>query len=878
MPLFEIETPDGSFEVEAPDEMSAVSAISQLGKGRGHDVPEFRPIGVEGYDPITGEVDNAVPSRIGAVLSSTLEGIPIAGPILQRGVENTAAGIGALLSGKPQRQVRSEMGEMVDKSQSAYPYSAAAGNVAGAILGTVPMIAAAPAAFGVGMSLPAATAASAISGAAIGGTDAAVRSGGDLDAVRSGAMWGGGFGLVGPTAGKLVGNAVGSIASRLKSPSGISAPSGAQRAIARAAASDSIDDVTGRLASSGDAAMPMDLGPNLQRQAGALAAIPGKGQEIIRSAIAGRQQGAGSRIAAALDDALGQSVDTLAVADDIIARRSASAKPLYDVALAKTVPFTPELKQLISRPSLARALKKAQALSADEGIAMKVASQAPSGKPSMSAADALAKLNRKVSGQERRAVSALAPSAGKRPPAPMRLSDFVAAQGGILDHAGEAAAVAGGAKSRFGRIVRPDAKRSLDYMREAAEEAGYLGGYTQDEFGRASVDDFLRALDDDLRSAPVYAQENMTEAGALEVWEAAQAGRNSVRNSADRVGQEIEGSVADDVFERATRLVGDGVDPDDALRTAIADDIAENGIAPQEVPAGWFAEVSDDGMVKVRRPPTTRDLHYTKMALDDMIQVAKQGGNGNEARVYTQLKEQLLGMMDSAVPEYASARKAFSGPSAVLDAIEDGKTVFSRKVSPSQLLRDMAKMNVAEREAFQQGARASVADIMGTARNDALAARNAFSSGYNKEKLELIVGKENATKMLRAIDNEALFTRTRDVVTGNSETAARLAAMQEVGAGSRSPGIIKNAANMRFGDVLTGLGDKVFGAAKTAAQSKLNAELAQILTGKGSIGEALKVSRAAQARGEITAAQARQIANAILLAASPSRNALMVSP
>ena len=58
----------------------------------------------------------------------------------------------------------------------------------------------------------------------------------------------------------------------------------------------------------------------------------------------------------------------------------------------------------------------------------------------------------------------------------------------------------------------------------------------------------------------------------------------------------------------------------------------------------------------------------------------------------------------------------------------------------------------------------------------------------------------------------------------------------------------------------------------------LNEELARILTSSGSIGEALKVSQAAQARGEITAAQARLIANSILQAASPSRNALVTSP
>ena len=664
MPVFEIETPAGSFEVEAPDEATALKAVQQFATPRrGHNAPEFQPIGVEGYDPTTGEVTKPNGSGVEAALSSTLEGIPVAGPILQSGVENAAAGIGSAISGKPFSQVRSEMGDIVDKSQEDHPYITAAGNVGGAVLGTIPMVMAAPGAFGVGMSLPAATAMGGVSGAALGGADAAVRSGGDAKEALKGAAWGGVLGAVAPTAGKLIGSAVGSIANRVRAP-GVQTPTGAQRAISRAAGSDAIDDVAARLADAGDAAMPMDLGPNLQRQAGALAATPGRGQEIIRSAVAQRQQGAGSRIMSALDDALGGPIDTLAAADDIIAKRSAAAKPLYDAAYKKPVPFTRELEDLLKRPTISKALSRAQTLAADEGI-----------------------------------------------PSPQ-----------------------------------------------------------------------------------------------------------------------------------------------------------------------WFASIADDGTVAIKNVPDVRQLDLTKRALDDMISAAQRGGSNNEARIFTNLKEQLVKMVDDAVPEYAAARKAFSGPASILDAMEQGSTLFSRQTTPAQILRDMAKMDKAQREAFQQGARAQVADIMGTARNDALAARNAFSSGYNKEKLELVVGKEKAGKLLGALDNEALFTRTRDVVTGNSETAARIAAQQEVGAGAKSPGLFRNAANMRFGDVVAGLGDKVFGSMRTAAQDKLNEELARILTSSGSIGEALKVSQAAQARGEITAAQARLIANSILQAASPSRNAMVISP
>lgn len=98
--------------------------------------------------------------------------------------------------------------------------------------------------------------------------------------------------------------------------------------------------------------------------------LPGR-DRIVRDAIATRQAGSGGRVAGALDDALGQPIDTVSLADDIIAKRSAAAKPLYDAAYSKPIPFTTELETLLGRPSVAKALSKAKGLAADEGIPSK---------------------------------------------------------------------------------------------------------------------------------------------------------------------------------------------------------------------------------------------------------------------------------------------------------------------------------------------------------------------------------------------------------------------------------------------------------------------------------------------------------------------------
>ncbi len=610
--------------------------------------PEFDGSQIPGYDPTTGLVEREPASDpITSGLTGIVEGLPVIGAPLQEGAEMASAGIGSMLTGVPYEQVRREIGQDVDASHEQYPGTRLAGNVTGAIGGTVPLVMAAPGAFGVtGGGLLSRSLASGATSTGLGAADAAVRSGGDVDAVKRGAMWGGAFGAAAPGLGRLAGKGVNAITSRFRG-----APSGAARVFNRAVSADAIDDFPAKLAQMGDDALPMDLGPNLQRQAGALAATPGRGQEIVRGAIAQRQAGSGTRVTGALDDALGGPVDTVALADDIIVRRAAASKPLYDAAYSKPVPFSRKLEQLLKRPAMKRALSKAQRLAADEGVSSKQ----------------------------------------------------------------------------------------------------------------------------------------------------------------------------------------------------------------------WFANVADDGKVTIRNVPDVRQLDLTKRALDDMISAAQRAGNNNEARILIQQKNLLTGMIDDAVPEYRQARMAFSGPSGVINALEDGQKAFANNLTPKHLNNELLKMGASEREAYIQGARAKIAQIMGTARNDALAARAMFQKGFNREKLEILVGKEQAVSLLKSLDAETAFTRTRDVVTGNSETAARAAAMSEIGGKPDGVGIVRSLLNMRGGDAAASLGDGFSGSMRGAAQSRQNEQLARLLTERDprAVNQVIRMVRAAQKRGDITAQRSSEIVQSL---------------
>lgn len=666
---------DDGFLSMSPDEQNkAVEEIAeslkiapQGGEVMGRGVPSTAGQSMESYEP--GFLE-----RAGNATYDTLKELGLPVGRMRRDVTNLdntvrgvadslsfgtadeiAAGANAALGGDYEGELKQQ--RAIDKAGGPYR---TAGQVAGAVTGGAGLIkrglspAYNAAKSGRGMLPILGT--SAGEGFALGGLYGFGGGEGGLEnrkneALKSGVI-GGTIGAAAPVATRAIGAAGKKIASPFRSRG-----TKAQSLLAKSLERDGLSgaEATARLREMGPDAMPIDLGANIKQQAEGLAAMPGKAQGVVRDALDDRAAGASQRIVGATDEALGQPVNTLAAADDIIARRSAAAKPLYDQAYSQPVPFTKELETLLKRPATAQALRKAQTLAANEGI------------PSQQ----------------------------------------------------------------------------------------------------------------------------------------------------------------------------------------------------------WFANVADDGTVTIGRVPDVRQLDLTKRALDDMIGTAKRAGNNNEARILVGLKNDLVGMVDEAVPAYAQARNAYSGPSLVLEAMETGKGVFKNPVSPAELERTLAGMGASEREAFQQGARGAIADIMGTARNDANAARAMFEKGYNREKLAMLIGEDNATALFNRLGNERTFMNSRNSVLGNSSTARRAEVMRELGANPDGPGTVRNVLNMRFGDAATGILNKVAGPLRAPGIEKRNETLARLITERAG-NKGFDQSAARMDMKEITSAQRKAMVDAILRHATPA--------
>lgn len=260
---------------------------------------------------------------------SFIEGIPIVGPYIREGADRLGAGARSVIYGTDYDDEYQFVKERTGQLQEKHPNIDTAGQITGAVAGTIPAVMAAPAAFGAGGgSLALRSGIAGVTGAGIGGADSAVRSGGDPTSVALGTGLGGVAGAAGP------GIARGAQAGWNRLTGGVRTTK-ADRFIQEKLRQDgmTVDEVMSRLGQRTDEALPVDVAPNLRGTAEGLASIPGKPQTSIRNALGERSAGANQRINQTLDDALGRAPLPTRVAADIKAKQQALG-PLYDEAFA----------------------------------------------------------------------------------------------------------------------------------------------------------------------------------------------------------------------------------------------------------------------------------------------------------------------------------------------------------------------------------------------------------------------------------------------------------------------------------------------------------------------------------------------------------------
>lgn len=365
MAKFQIEHNGKKYQVDAPDEQTALDAFADaMGIAPATEsapAPAPAPAVPSAMPPMKRAFAGAIGAET-AFADQAIDAIPVIGPAIKGGLEEARSYIGSLFGMGTPEEVKRKLAGFTTESIAAEPGAAAAGKLVGqvspAALTMTPL-----GAFLMGSAggLPAQMTMGGLSAAGIMGADALVR-GKSAEEAAGDALIGGTAGILLPGAGKLVGMGADAIL-------GTGASKEAAH-LARALGDDGVapDQIAAKLQELGPDAMLMDLGPNLQAQAGALASLPGQAQKTVRAAVGGRAATAGERVAADVAATVGRSPDIDALKQTIIAEQSAAAKPLYDSVRGVEIPLSGNIAFVFQTPMGKQALAEARAMAANDGV------------------------------------------------------------------------------------------------------------------------------------------------------------------------------------------------------------------------------------------------------------------------------------------------------------------------------------------------------------------------------------------------------------------------------------------------------------------------------------------------------------------------------
>lgn len=535
------------------------------------------------------------------------------------------------------------------------------------------------------------------------------------------------------------------------------------------------DAVASRMKDLGPDAMQVDaLGTRGAAIGRKYANLSPEAREALAEALDARKAGQNARVVEDIQKLSGLPAGARDSVDDLKIAALEKVQPDIDAAYeaAKVAGFDLDPKEfddILSTPSGARAWKESLKAVRDRAALNPMKSpigETPSSVPMREAVDRAKSTLRR----ENKILNRVAPAPSKDGK-PVSLTEFLARKGGVKDFKGELTKGLGLDKKfkKAGKPLLNESGLDLDYAREAAAEAGYFDhiyGDFETAIQKSTVADLLDAIDNDVRFGNVFSGE---DAARAEYDDMLRGARDMFRQHLDDVSAEGIDNVSDDVVERAVEnLANEGTTPADALQKAIADDIAENGIAPQSVKPGMFDKE------KVRDFSNLARLDAAKRRLDANARSAAISGDNDVASRNSALAKALRERMDEALQDdvYANARALRQDAYRTDEAFDMGAELA--KGLDTSLPKKAA--DIAKKEAMAQGYGAQMTNTL-LRKNDTPGAITALRRNSAIEAAEAALGPEKAKALGDALLRERLFNKTYSDIMQNSTTARQLAEM-----------------------------------------------------------------------------------------------------
>jgi hypothetical protein len=204
----------------------------------------------------------------------------------------------------------------------------------------------------------------------------------------------------------------------------------------------------------------------------------------------------------------------------------------------------------------------------------------------------------------------------------------------------------------------------------------------------------------------------------------------------------------------------------------------------------FVREGTNGGPPMFERTANMQELDVIIRALNDAAEGTRAPsiiGNGrmsNTGRVQAKLAKELRQLARLENPDYDAALNLFSNLSSLKDARDLGREVFSDRFWAADVVPSLEKLGGEQKRYVRKGMREFIeneqsklkAAISGLEDQDYREAVKAFkllSSSSNRQKAAAVLGDEAATRLFRALDEDALALQLKSLTKAGSRTAVR---------------------------------------------------------------------------------------------------------
>lgn len=183
-----------------------------------------------------------------------------------------------------------------------------------------------------------------------------------------------------------------------------------------------------------------------------------------------------------------------------------------------------------------------------------------------------------------------------------------------------------------------------------------------------------------------------------------------------------------------------------------------------------------------RALPSLQFWDIVQRNLRNSAEIADRGGDRLLASQIRDMRNQLLGTLDTAVPQFQAARQGAAAFFGAEDAIEAGKKFATQPGAIPEATAAFTKFTGAEKEAFATGYASELIDRILKADDRRNVIQQMFGSPASRQMNELVFGAGKARQLEAFVRVEALADQLRGAM-GNSTTARQLMELGIGGAG-----------------------------------------------------------------------------------------------